>query len=119
MVTSARKCTCVLSCCVVRWLQVVKNAMEPLDCTTYPDGRRTMDANPEIECDVNNFEYARLRFWAIVCLCVYGIGIPLAFVVALVFYRKEIIVDQVGFKCCKLHAWSYLLCLTLRVPFPV
>ncbi len=30
---------------------MIKNALEPLDCTVGPDGRDTMDADPSIVCD--------------------------------------------------------------------
>jgi hypothetical protein len=33
--------------------------------------------------------------WATISLCVYGIGTPAMFLVTLVYYRKEIKVDQV------------------------
>lgn len=78
------------------YLQVVKKALEPLDCTTYDDGRRTMDADPSIACDVRDPVYARLRYWGIVCLVGYGVGIPLLFVFVLVVFRKKIKVDQVS-----------------------
>ena len=38
--------------------------------------------------------YVWLRKWALVTLPAYGIGIPAMFICVLVYYRKEIIVDQ-------------------------
>jgi hypothetical protein len=76
------------------YLQVVKNAMEPLTCHSV-GGKSVMHANPSIECVMTNPLYVQLRFWAITCLVVYGMGIPLLFLVVLVYYRKEIRLDQV------------------------
>ncbi len=33
--------------------QVVKNSLEPLDCTKGSDGRKVMDDDPSIVCDTS------------------------------------------------------------------
>lgn len=83
------------ACFYYLYLQVVKNAMEPLDCLQLADGRSVMQADPAIECVSSNSTYVLLKLWAIVCLAGYGIGIPIMFVIVLFVYRKEIKVDQV------------------------
>ena len=59
-----------------------------------------MNADPSIECNLSDHTYAKLRMFAIVCLAVYGAGIPLLFMVVLIKYRKEIKVDQVTDTVC-------------------
>ena len=75
-------------------LQVVRNAMDPLDCVTSHD-QSVMRSQPSISCSHSNAAYVRLKFVSMLCLTVWGVGIPLLFAFVLWYYRKEIDTDQV------------------------
>lgn len=68
--------------------------MDPLDCI-HSGNAAVMHAAPSITCSDSNPEFVKLRFISLLCLTVYGVGIPLLFLFVLWYYRKEIDVDQV------------------------
>jgi hypothetical protein len=76
------------------YLQVVKNALTIVDCTTNDAGVRILDAAPSIECSTSDPQYRRLLPWGVVCMVVYGVGIPALFAYILYKNRVSIKGDQ-------------------------
>lgn len=101
------KCVqCVLVIMTVLYVFMASKAMEPLDCTTQPDGRRSMDANPEIECTFLEGDYARLQVSSFFFFVTYGIGIPSVLFYILYKARKNKKMGDVGF--VQRFGWLYL-----------
>jgi hypothetical protein len=71
----------------VAFLALILKALEMLKCTPQPDGTELLDASRELNC-LDDW-YPPWRMAAIICCCVYAIGIPLL-VGAVLFTRRPL-----------------------------
>jgi hypothetical protein len=65
----------------VAYLPICVKAFQHMNCTAFPDGSYTFDADPSLVC-YDTWWYT-LRPWAVLAVLVYGLGIPLWFLYAL------------------------------------
>lgn len=76
------------------YFTVVKRALEIFACTMNADGVYSLDADPSITCWTVGTVHAKLVPSAIVSLCGYGIGVPVAIGVVMCKHREAIRRDQ-------------------------
>lgn len=76
------------------YFAVLRNGMAIYNCKLGKSGKLTMASEPSVLCSVADPVYATLQPLSVLSICIYGIGIPLMFMIVLAVYRVEIRADQ-------------------------
>lgn len=95
---------------IVMYVLIASKALEPLLCTRQGDGIRYMNANPDIECTILNFEtkdpYTAMSIAAYVLFVVYGFGLPIYLFWALTNAKRRNLMGDMNF--IQRYGWLYL-----------
>lgn len=73
---------------------VVRNSFGPFRCTLNSNGVSVLSIEPSIVCNQPGGTHEKMIPWAMTCLILYGVGIPVLFAVLLVRNRRAIVADQ-------------------------